>query len=93
MNHTVEEIVKKHYEWVEEMGWHNKTPLEYVALIAEEVGELARDVRLDKPVDEELADIALRVADLAMVLGVNLGEAIAVKMTINRIRGTRGRKK
>ena len=33
------EIATKHNEWVERMGWHNKTVLEALALIASEVGE------------------------------------------------------
>jgi NTP pyrophosphatase (non-canonical NTP hydrolase) len=40
----------------------------------------------------ELADIILRVADLAHWEGIDLAEKIAEKMAINEARGTRGRK-
>ena len=40
----------------------------------------------------ELADIILRVVDLAHLQGINLAEVIAAKMAINEQRGTRGRR-
>lgn len=59
----IAEVAKKQWKWVERMGWHNKQPLEYVALIASEVGEVANECRGEEPTDslgEELADIILR---------------------------------
>lgn len=31
---NINDIAKANYDWVEAMGWHNKTPLEALALIA-----------------------------------------------------------
>ena len=72
-------IAEKHYAWVERMGWHNKTVLEALALIASEVGEAAAECFGEKPTEafgEELADIVLRTADLAKWQGVNLAAVV-----------------
>jgi NTP pyrophosphatase (non-canonical NTP hydrolase) len=92
---NINEIAEKQFEWVERMGWHNKTVLESLALIASEVGEAVNECRNGAPSDNfgtELADIVLRVADLAHCECINLAEKIAEKMAINEARGTRGRK-
>lgn len=69
-----------HSAWVERMGWHNKTVLESLALIASEIGEAAAEcigaVDLEK-FGEELADIILRAVDLAKTEGVNLNDEVA----------------
>ena len=78
------------------MGWHNKTPLEYLALIASEVGEAVNECRGERPTDalgEELADIILRVVDLAQHCDIDIQAQVLRKMKINEERGTRGRKK
>ena len=88
-------ICRKQYEWGERMGWHNKTVLEALALIASEVGEAVNECRGDAPTPafgEELADIILRVADLAQWQRINLAAEIACKMAKNEERGTRGRR-
>jgi len=88
------EIAKAQYDWVESQGWHNKTPLEYLALVASEVGEAINECRGEIPTDRlgiELADIVLRTLDFAVVQGIDIQEAIKVKMAINKVRGTRGR--
>jgi NTP pyrophosphatase (non-canonical NTP hydrolase) len=92
----INEIAKKNYQWVEEMGWHNKTPLEALALIASEVGEAINECRNEKPSDafgEELADIILRVLDLAHWQEIDMEKEITAKMLKNKNRGNRGRKK
>lgn len=92
---NINEIAEKQFDWVERMGWHNKTPLESLALIASEVGEAVNECRGDMPSPEfgtELADIILRVADLAHWHGIDLAATIANKMAINEERGTRGRR-
>jgi NTP pyrophosphatase (non-canonical NTP hydrolase) len=92
---NINEIAEKQFDWVERMGWHNKTPLEALALIASEVGEAVNECRGEKPTKEfgtELADIILRVADLAHWQGIDLAAAIAAKMEVNESRGTRGRR-
>jgi len=90
----INEIAEKQFDWVERMGWHNKTVLEALALIASEVGEAVNECRGEVPTSEfgtELADIVLRVADLAHWQGINLADVIALKMERNEKRGTRGR--
>ncbi len=92
---NVNEIAAQHHDWVERMGWHNKTVLESLALIASEVGEAVNECRGDAPSLEfgtELADIVLRVFDLAHTLGIDLEDAVAAKMKVNEQRGTRGRR-
>lgn len=87
---------KQIHDWVEKMGWHNKTPLECLALIASEVGEAVNECRGDKPTGKlgvELADITLRVFDLAVSQGIDIEAEIKTKMAINRAQGTRGRVK
>lgn len=73
-------IGAKHSQWVEAMGWHNKTVLESLALISSEIGEAAAEclgaIQWAK-FGEELADIILRTTDLAVTEGVNLNEEVA----------------
>ena len=93
--HTVSGMCRRQYNWVERMGWHNGTVLEKLALIASEVGEAVNECRGDEPTEEfgiELADICLRVFDLAHEQGINLEQCILDKMEINEKRGTRGRR-
>jgi len=79
------------------MGWHkDKRPLEYLALIASEVGEAVNECRGPTPsarLGEELADIVLRVIDMATELDIDLEAQLLKKMLINAARGTRGRVK
>lgn len=91
----INDIASRQHDWVERMGWHNKTVLEALALIGSEVGEAVNECRGEAPTEafgSELADIVLRVADLAKSEGVNLAEEIRAKMAINEERGTRGRR-
>lgn len=93
---NIDQIAKQNYEWVEKMGWHNKTPLEALALIASEVGEAINECRNESPTDafgEELADIVLRVLDLAHWQGIDIQNEILLKMKKNDQRGSRGRLK
>jgi NTP pyrophosphatase (non-canonical NTP hydrolase) len=71
---------------------------EFIANLHEETSELwsaARKGELykqcDKPVDmccaaEELADIVIRAMDTAVGMGIDLGNAIAIKASYNRTR-------
>jgi NTP pyrophosphatase (non-canonical NTP hydrolase) len=91
----LKDIGQRQFDWVERMGWHNKSVLESLALIASEVGEAVNECRGDTPTPEfasELADIILRIVDLAHEQGIDLEEAIQAKMTLNEARGTRGRR-
>ena len=92
----LKDLAAQHFEWVESMGWHNKTPLEALALIASEVGEAVNECRGEKPTaefGEELADIVLRVIDLAQWQGIDIEAEMIRKMDINKQRGNRGRQK
>lgn len=91
----ISELCARQYDWVERMGWHNKTVLEALALIASEVGEAVNECRGEQPTEhlgEELADVILRVVDLAQWQGIDLEAEIIKKMEINEQRGTRGRR-
>lgn len=91
----INELQKQQYDWVERMDWHNKTVLEALALVASEVGEAVNECRGETPTENfgtELADIILRVVDLAEWQGIDLEEVICKKMALNEINGTKGRR-
>jgi NTP pyrophosphatase (non-canonical NTP hydrolase) len=90
----LKKIAADNWAWVESMGWHNKTPLEYLALISSEVGEAINECRGESPTSalgEELADIILRVVDFAHHHGIDIQSEVVRKMAVNLNRGTRGR--
>ncbi len=92
----INEVAEQNFLWVEKMGWHNKTTLEALALVASEVGEAINECRHEKPTEafgEELADIVLRVLDIAHWQGIDMEKEIKNKMFKNENRGTRGRLK
>lgn len=69
------EIGRVNFAWVERMGWHTKTVMESMALIASEIGEAAAECLNGAPTSsfgEELADIILRVTDLGIENGVDM---------------------
>jgi len=94
---NINDMAKRNYDWVEKMGWHNnKSVLEALALISSEVGEAVNECRGEQPTaafGEELADIVLRVMDLAHWQGVDLEKELLAKMDKNEQRGSRGRLK
>lgn len=74
------DIAARHYDWVERMGWHNKTVLEALALIGSEIGEAAAECFEARPTGnygEELADIVLRTVDLAKWQGIDIPAVVA----------------
>lgn len=78
------------FQWhtVELNGWHNKNPLEYLALIASEVGEAVNECRGATPTDklgEELADIICRVLDFAHHQGIPIEDEVYKKMVHTRM--------
>ena len=90
------ELAREQWEWVESVGWHNKTPLEVLALIASEVGEAVNECRGDGPTSlfqYELADVILRTLDLAYDMDIDIEQALLDKVKLNHERGTRGRVK
>lgn len=81
------DIAYDHWKWIEEMGWHNITVLEKLALVASEVGEAVNECRGEEPTNqfgEELADIILRVLDIAESHNINIQQEIFNKMSKNR---------
>jgi len=77
-------ISRTHHDWVERMGWHNKTMLESLALIASEIGEAAAECigGLNRTrFGEELADIILRTVDLAYTERIDLNAEVP-KVTV-----------
>ncbi len=93
---NINEIAEQNYNWVERMGWHNKSVLEALALVASEVGEAINECRHEQPSEafgEELADIVLRVLDIAHWQGIDMEKTITDKMALNEERGSRGRLK
>ena len=93
---TINQLAEWNWGWCERMGWHNKFPLEYVALICSEIGEVANECRGDEPTPElgsELADIILRTVDMAKQFNIDIAKECVNKMVLNEKRGTRGRKK
>jgi NTP pyrophosphatase (non-canonical NTP hydrolase) len=90
----INEIAAKHQDWVDRMGWHNTSGLESLALVASEVGESANECSGLTPTaafGSELADIVLRVADIAHSHGIDLSAEITAKMALTESRVTRGR--
>ena len=88
---NINQLAKQNYDWVERMGWHNKTTLEALALVASEVGEAINECRGENPTDnfaEELADIVLRVLDIAYWQGIDIEQELLNKMKKNEQRGT-----
>lgn len=73
--------------WLRKRGWwRNKTPLESLMLVVSECGEAANEVRGTEPTSEfasELADIVLRTMGIAAEHGINLENAVLMKMLHN----------
>ena len=89
MNRTINNIAVKQHKWVESKNWHNKLPLEYLALIASEVGEAINECRGEVPTNKlgfELADIVLRTLDFAIEMGIDIEDVILIKMSDNLTR-------
>jgi NTP pyrophosphatase (non-canonical NTP hydrolase) len=116
---SVTQLCQRQFDWVERMGWHNKSVLEALALIASEVGEASDELDPNDPMQTkiagitrtiakavnccrhteptenfkvELADICLRIFDLAHSQNIDLLAEILAKMKSNDSRGTRGRR-
>lgn len=74
------ELACQHHAWVGRNGWHNSTVLEMLGLIASELGEVA-DESFEAPLPanfgQELADVMLRVMNLAVTTSVDLDATVA----------------
>ena len=78
-------------------GWANESPRDTLLLMTEEMGELARAVRMAEGLDrqhsdsgsnlaEELADVQLYLVHLANALGLDLAAAVSQKEARNSAR-------
>lgn len=82
----ISEASKKHREWIKSQNFEKATVLESLALIGSEVGEAVNECRGESPTDEfpeELADIVLRVFDLAEKNDIDIEEEIRKKIEKN----------
>jgi NTP pyrophosphatase (non-canonical NTP hydrolase) len=84
----IEDLVKEAHDCAVTHGfWEASENIgEKLALIHSEVSEALEAYRKDEPLDEELADVMIRVADLAGWLKIDLSEAIINKMIFNETR-------
>lgn len=86
MGMRITEISEIHHQWVADIGWLNNTPLECLALIESGVSEAVNECRGDKPTSRfggELADIMLRIMDLANQEGIDMDYEIVSRMISN----------
>ena len=94
-------IAQTAWDIAEESGWHVVRPygagdlagytpmhiLANLALIHSEVSEALEAVRKDPPhIGEELADVVIRVCELAHMLGIDLDQTVYAKQLKNRQR-------
>jgi NTP pyrophosphatase (non-canonical NTP hydrolase) len=98
----VSELCRRAWRCAEHKGWHGPadTPLAKLLMIHAEVTEAAEELRAGHPprksyldatgkpcgFGSELADIVIRVADLAEVLGIDLEREIGMKIAFNETR-------
>ena len=84
---TLSSLAQRQWSWVDSMQWHNKTNLEALALVCSEVGEAINETRGDNitpAFGEELADIILRVVDLAYGNDIQIEKEVVQKMLKNQ---------
>lgn len=68
-------LAARHHDWVDRMGWHNKSAIEGLGLICSEIGETWMEVKDASVSDQfpyELADIVLRCIDHTHAMGISL---------------------
>lgn len=96
MSLNLKELAREQWAFVEKQRRHNKTILEYLALIASEVGEAVNECRgshISDKLGSELADIILRTIDLAEEFGIDIQEEVQRKMEFNKTRDFTGKVK
>ncbi len=92
----VNDLVERAHKTAEEHGFHDpkKTFGDYIALCHSELSEMLEDFRTygltdGAGVQEEAADVCIRIFDMAGVYGWDLQQAIYDKMAKNEVRSFR----
>ena len=98
--YTFHVLQKEIHQLAKDKGWYNRdrNELELIALIMSELGEAVEAVREDaispkilgyKGVEEELADVIIRIMDMAGYYGYDIAGAIIDKHEYNKSRSHR----
>lgn len=94
----VNSLASEIYETAKEKGWYEKERNDYemLALVHAELSEAVEALRIGNPpsekippfshVEEEFADVIIRLLDQSRKLNFNLGGAILAKMAYNKTR-------
>jgi len=92
---TIENFCADVHDWAKSKGWwdNERNEAELIALEHSELSEALEGMRHGNPpsehipdfsaVEEELADVVIRIADHSHAMGYRLGEAIVAKMEFN----------
>lgn len=88
---TIKDLCEEAYQTAKSKGWHDRrrTLVEALALVVCEVSEaIEADRRREgkERVEEELADVCIRVFDTCAEFGFDLEKAILKKMEFNKTR-------
>ena len=101
----ISDLCRRAHETAKEKGWHDKevTVSEFIANTHTELSEAFEEYRAGRPLRNirmsedgkpegfavELADVIIRIADTCGLHGIDLEEAIQMKMTYNKTRSYR----
>lgn len=80
---TITELQQDITSWADELH-PQRTPLSVICKMLEELAELIASSKMADPM--EVADIAILTLDLCHMQGIDLADAVATKMRINRQR-------